>query len=65
MPIQIPGSRSAPVSASVIGSKAIQGFLTSPIVIPHPRFLPDAWDGDVLLVIERRLEPDRMSERIG
>jgi hypothetical protein len=33
--------------AELIARRGSAGFLTSPIVIPHPRFLPDPWHGDL------------------
>lgn len=33
--------------AEIISRRGSGAFLTSPIVMPHPRFLPDAWQGDL------------------
>ena len=43
--------------AEVISRRGSAGFLTSPIVLPHPRFLPDPWHGDLASarVLLRRL----------
>lgn len=43
--------------AAIISARGATGFLTAPIVIPHRRFLPDAWNGDFasVQVLLRRL----------
>src|SRR5436309_7483206 len=43
--------------AEIISRRGSGVFLTSPIVMPHPRFLPDAWHGDLAStqVLLRRL----------
>lgn len=43
--------------AGIISARGATGFLTAPIIVPHRRFLPDAWNGDFasVQVLLRRL----------